>query len=75
MSKKISISKYRTRPLFNSTAPKVPGWYYWSEYKANVEVYRRRGKLYVMPPGQLSVEVAVTPRIAGTFKPTADRKV
>lgn len=52
----------------NPTMPTQPGRYYWSEWKAEVDVYRKRSraKLYVTPPG--GVEIEVTPNIAGTFR-------
>jgi hypothetical protein len=47
--------------------PTEPGRYWWSEWKCNVDVYRKRGgrHLYVTPPG--GVEVRVSHKIAGTF--------
>ena len=47
--------------------PTEPGRYYWSTWKATVEVYRKKGGryLYVCPPG--GIELRITPRIAGTF--------
>ena len=51
----------------NKDIPQEPGEYYWSEYKSFVSVVERRGKLYVTPPLRGSVEIQVTPRIAGRF--------
>jgi len=51
------------------TIPSEPGSYYWTEWKVNVDVVRKRGghHLYVTPPG--GVEVRVTHHIAGSFEP------
>lgn len=59
-------------PTNTSRLPTEPGLYYWSEWKAHVNVYRKRGGkyLYVVPPG--GAEVRVTPFIAGTFKPAQE---
>lgn len=55
------------RPTNRSQLPTEPGAYYWSEWKATVDVTKRGKYLYVTPPG--GVEVRITPYIAGTFKP------
>lgn len=64
----VRIPKQRVKRRVNPTAPTKPGWYYWDEWNANVEVYRKpKGfHLYVTPPN--GVEIRVTPNIAGTFK-------
>lgn len=56
------------RPTNRTALPTQPGRYHWSEWKAVVHVYRKRGgkHLYVTPPG--GVEVRITPYIAGTFR-------
>lgn len=54
------------RAKSNRDIPDVPGLYYWSEWKCNVEVVLRRGGLYVTPPN--GIEIKVTPAIAGKFK-------
>lgn len=62
---KTKLPRGRIKRRVNPTMPTEPGRYYWTEWSANVEVTRRRGKLYVTPPG--GIEIAVTPNIAGTF--------
>ena len=60
--------KFRRAMRLCNTTPVHPGTYYWSEWKADVLVYRkpRSRYLYVTPPG--GVEIRVTPAIAGNFK-------
>lgn len=59
----------KRRPVNTSSLPTEPGRYHWSEWKCEVDVYRKRGgkHLYVVPPN--GVEVRITPFIAGTFAP------
>ena len=60
------------RPTNRTALPTQPGWYFWSEWKTVVDVYRKRGGkyLYVKPPG--GIEVRITPYIAGTFQVTPE---
>jgi len=58
-------ARARARPS-NPTTPTLPGRYYWTEWKAEVEVIKRGRTLYVTPPG--GVELKITPSIAGQFK-------
>lgn len=62
----------KRRPTNTSALPTTSGLYRWSEWKADVHVYRKRGGkyLYVTPPGGL--EVRITPFIAGTFAPVQE---
>lgn len=47
--------------------PAAPGQYFWTEWDAEVEVYKkpRRESLFVTPPNGL--EIRVTARLAGDF--------
>lgn len=47
--------------------PTKPGIYWWSTWKALVEVVKRGSALYVTPPARTAVEVRISPRIAGEF--------
>jgi len=50
------------------TLPSKEGWYFWSEWGAEVLIYKKdRGKkLFVTPPN--GVEIEIKPTIAGKFK-------
>lgn len=49
----------------NKSVPNEPGRYFWSEWRAVVDVFARRKKLFVTPPG--GVTIPVTPYLAGHF--------
>lgn len=55
----------KARPI-NPTAPTAPGRFFWSEWNAEVEVFKKGRKLFVTPPG--GVTIPVTPHLAGRFK-------
>lgn len=62
------------RPLNRSELPTKPGRYYWSEWKAVVDVYTKGPRcraLFVVPPVRGGIEVRISPFIAGTFTPVA----
>jgi hypothetical protein len=63
-STRMKGAKNRARPI-NKSAPTEPGRYFWSEWRAVVEVFARRKKLFVTPPG--GVTIPVTPHLAGHF--------
>ena len=52
-----------------SDLPDGPGFYWWTEWNARVEVYTkpRSKKLWVTPPGPTPVEIPISPFIAGRF--------
>lgn len=55
-----------------SRIPLEPGLYHWDEWNQIVKVYKKNPKskdLFVFPPGKGSVELKITPRIAGRFTP------
>lgn len=49
--------------------PTEPGRYWWTEWKALVDVVKlpRRAGLWVTPPGAASVPIKITTMIAGRF--------
>lgn len=57
----------RDRGADRTDIPTEPGRYYWSEWKAFVDVVRKGRSLFVTPPASTAVEVKITNNIAGSF--------
>lgn len=62
------MKAFKRRTGKRSDLPDHPGLYYWSEWKCLVTVELRKGGLFVTPPGPGSVEIKITPNIAGRFE-------